>query len=252
MERIKHKKVFVTGGAGGIGKAIVRAFCKAGARVAFCDIDDRAAREVCNELAGYGTCLYLPADVADADALTRVMNELFRRWGTIDILINNAGISRFAPLTETTVEEFDRILRTNLRPVFITSRTLAVHRASQPTTDTYGRIVNIASTRYLMSEPDSESYAASKGGIVSLTHALALSLSPYRLTVNCISPGWIETKNYRALSEADHRQHPSGRVGTPDDIARACLFLCHPQNDFINGENLVIDGGMTKKMIYTE
>lgn len=252
MEGIKNKKVFVTGGAAGIGKAIVTAFCKAGAQVAFCDIDDLAAQEVCNELSRHGTCLYLPADVSDATALDQAMQELFRQWGNIDILINNAGISRFSALAETSVDDFERTLRTNLTPVFVTSRALAVHRAGLKKESGYGRIVNIASTRYLMSEPGSEAYAASKGGIVSLTHALALSLSRYHITVNCISPGWIETKNYHALSETDHRQHPSGRVGLPDDIARACLFLCQPANDFINAQNLVIDGGMTKKMIYTE
>ena len=113
-----------------------------------------------------------------------------------------------------------------------------------------GVIINIASTRALMSEPDSEAYAASKGGIVALTHALAASLAPDRIRVNCISPGWIETGDYSQLREEDHHQHLSGRVGRPDDIARACLFLSSSENDFINGENIVIDGGMTRRMIY--
>ena len=103
-----------------------------------------------------------------------------------------------------------------------------------------------------MSEPGSEGYAASKGGIYSLTHALALSLSEYHITVNAISPGWIQTQDYDTLREEDHLQHPSRRVGKPADIARMCVFLCNEQNDFINGENIVIDGGMTRKMIYCE
>lgn len=110
----------------------------------------------------------------------------------------------------------------------------------------------MASTRYLMSEPDSEAYAASKGGIVSLTHALAISLSKYNITVNCISPGWIDTGHYGELRPIDHEQHPSNRVGTPEDIARMCIYLCQPENNFINGQNIIIDGGMTKKMIYEE
>lgn len=110
----------------------------------------------------------------------------------------------------------------------------------------------MASTRYLMSEPNSEAYAASKGAIVSLTHALAISLSEFNITVNCISPGWIDTGHYGDLRPEDHKQHPSGRVGKPEDIARTCLFLCDPANDFINGQNIVVDGGMTKKMIYIE
>ncbi len=103
-----------------------------------------------------------------------------------------------------------------------------------------------------MSEPGSEGYAASKGGIYSLTHALALSLAEWHITVNSISPGWIQTHDYEQLRVEDHSQHPSGRVGRPEDIARMCLFLCQDENDFINGENITIDGGMTKKMIYRE
>ena len=126
------------------------------------------------------------------------------------------------------------------------------HRQSQEAPNPFGRIVNICSTRYLMSEPGSEGYAASKGGIYSLTHALALSLAQWHITVNSISPGWIETRDYEQLRPEDHAQHPSGRVGKPEDIARLCLFICQEENDFMNGENVTIDGGMTKKMIYIE
>lgn len=172
--------------------------------------------------------------------------------GDIDIIINNAGISQFSSITETSVEDFDKILSINLRPAFITSRRLALHRQSLETPNPYGRIINICSTRYLMSEPGSEGYAASKGGIYSLTHALALSLSEWHITVNSIAPGWIQNNNYDQLRPEDHAQHPSGRVGKPEDIARMCLFLCQEENDFINGENITIDGGMTKKMIYLD
>jgi len=103
-----------------------------------------------------------------------------------------------------------------------------------------------------MSEPDSEAYAASKGGIVALTHALAASLSKDKITVNCISPGWIETGDYDQLRPIDHEQHLSGRVGKPEDIARACLYLTAKENDFVTGINLIVDGGMTRKMIYEE
>ena len=156
-------------------------------------------------------------------------------------------MSLFSDLTETSVEDFDQILSINLRPVFITSRLLAIHRKAQDSPQHYGRIINICSTRHLMSEPGSEGYAASKGGIYSLTHALALSLAKQHITVNSISPGWIQTQEYELLRPEDHTQHPSGRVGKPEDIARMCLFLCQEENDFINGENITIDGGMTKK-----
>lgn len=110
--------------------------------------------------------------------------------------------------------------------------------------------MNIASTRVFMSEENSEAYAASKGGVIALTHALAASFASDQIQVNSISPGWIETGDVVNLRPVDHRQHWSGRVGTPKDIADACLFLTDPQNNFINGTNLIIDGGMTKKMIY--
>lgn len=247
---MKVKRVFVTGGAQGIGAAIVRIFSQTDAKVAFCDVDENAATSLCQSLPAF--VHYYKADVKDAGALTKVLHDLFTKWGDIDIIINNAGISEFSPITDTSVEQFERILSINLRPVFITARTLALHRKEVATENNYGRIINIASTRAQQSETGSEGYAASKGGMVALTHALAMSLSQYHITVNCISPGWIQTKDYEKLSPSDHRQHPSGRVGQPDDIARACLFLCAPENDFINGENIIIDGGMSRKMIYEE
>lgn len=242
------KRVFITGGAKGIGAAIVSAFCKMGARVAFCDTDEKAAVRLCDLMPSY--VQFFQADASDEKALQEVMNRLINMWGDVDVIVNNVGISEFTPLIETSIEQFDKILSTNLRPVFITSRALAIHRNNEEGKRRYGRIINIASSRYLQSEPGSEGYAASKGGIVSLTHALALSFSDYNITVNSISPGWIQNEDYRLLKPSDHKQHPSGRVGQPSDIANACIFLSAPENDFINGQNITIDGGMTKKMIY--
>lgn len=242
------KRIFVTGGAEGIGRAIVKAFCAAGHRVAFCDRNAEAGTRTTQETGA----LFLEADIRNVAALDEVMQQLFDTWEDIDVIINNAGVSDFSPITDTPVEEFDRILQINLRPVFITARKLALHRKNQEVPNKFGRIVNICSTRYLMSEPGSEGYAASKGGIYSLTHALAISLSEWHITVNAISPGWIQNCDYDSLRPIDHEQHPSRRVGKPEDIARMCLFLCQPENDFINGENIVIDGGMTRKMIYEE
>jgi len=246
---IKDKIIYITGGAKGLGKAMVTLFCKSGADVTFCDIDEVESHKLYNELSSY-KCSFHVVDISDAFELEKSVNKLLAEKGNIDIIINNAGVSIFNSILDTTVEDFDKVLDINLRPAFITARTLAKHREKNTYLNTYGRIINISSTRYLMSEPNSESYAASKGAITSLTHALALSLSKYKITVNSISPGWIETGNYDLLNPQDHSQHPSGRVGKPDDIARMCLFLCHPDNDFINGQNIVIDGGMTKKMIY--
>ena len=242
------KRVFITGGAEGIGKAIVEAFCLSGDQVAFCDINEIAGQETAKATGS----IFHKVDVSDKDALESCMQRILSEWNDIDIIVNNVGISQFSSITETSVEDFDKILSINLRPVFITSRLLAIRRKEQSSPNPYGRIINICSTRYLMSESGSEGYAASKGGIYSLTHALALSLSEWNITVNSIAPGWIQTHDYDQLRPEDHSQHPSRRVGKPEDIARMCLFLCEENNDFINGENITIDGGMTKKMIYIE
>jgi NAD(P)-dependent dehydrogenase (short-subunit alcohol dehydrogenase family) len=242
------RRIFITGGAEGIGKAIVEAFCLSGDQVAFCDINEIAGQETAKATGS----IFHKVDVSDKDALESCMQRILSEWNDIDIIVNNVGISQFSSITETSVEDFDKILSINLRPVFITSRLLAIHRKEQSSPNPYGRIINICSTRYLMSEPGSEGYAASKGGIYSLTHALALSLSEWNITVNSIAPGWIQTHDYDQLRPEDHSQHPSRRVGKPEDIARMCLFLCEENNDFINGENITIDGGMTKKMIYLE
>lgn len=248
---IQGKIAFITGGANGIGRGIVIAFCQAGADVVFCDTDEDAGNRLCTELKDY-QCTFIKADISDKDALILSINAVIGKKGNIDILINNAGISSFVPILDASIDDFDRMLNINLRPVFITAKLLAKHRSANLYLNSYGRIINIASTRYLMSEPNSEAYAASKGGIVSLTHALAISLSEYNITVNCISPGWIETGDYAQLNTEDHKQHPSGRVGVPQDIAQTCLFLCNPNSNFINGQNIIVDGGMTKKMIYKE
>lgn len=240
------RRVFVTGGASGIGKAVVTAFMNAGCRVAFCDIDQKNG-----SLTAQATgARFYPADVADPEVLQACLKKVAADWGDVDIIVNNAGISDFKPLAECTVADFDNILNVNLRPVFITAKFMQSIRMSQPAPNPYGRIINIASTRAFMSEAGTEAYSASKGGIVALTHALMMSLAPLGITVNSIAPGWIETGDYEALPPAEHEQHPSRRVGRPDDIAQLCIWLAMEQNNFVNGENIVVDGGMTRKMQY--
>lgn len=245
----KKKVVIVTGAGRGIGRSVAQAYAKKGATVIIIDIDSELGLETEKLIieAG-GAAEFFQADVRNGREIEKVISDAVKKYYKIDILINNAGISKWKSPYELSIEEWDEIINTNLRSVFLITREVAKFMKEHGG----GSIVNIASTRALMSEPNSEAYAASKGGIVALTHALAASLSPDSIQVNCISPGWIETGEYEQLREVDHLQHLSRRVGKPEDIARACLYLTEEGNDFIAGTNIVIDGGMTKKMVYEE
>jgi NAD(P)-dependent dehydrogenase (short-subunit alcohol dehydrogenase family) len=245
-----NKTVIITGSGNGIGKGIALLYAKKSANVVIADIDKTAGLKTVAEIKDIGgEAIFVPTDVRLETDIVQLMEAAYNAYGHIDILINNAGISVFKPIYELSAEEWDNIINTNLRSVFLCSREAAKYMRHNKEG---GSIVNIASTRAIMSEPNSEAYAASKGGIVALTHALAASLSQSRITVNAISPGWIETRDYAKLRAIDHEQHLSRRVGKPDDIARACLYLTAKENDFVTGINLIIDGGMTKKMIYEE
>ena len=242
-----NRTVIVTGASNGIGKAIAKAFALNYYNVVIADLDKENGSALQDELLSEGRqAQFIYCDVSDPLSIINLVKDTLKRYERIDVLINNAGISEFVRPNELSVEKWDQILNTNLRASFLLTREVASHmkKAMQ------GAVVNIASTRALMSEKNSEAYAASKGGLLALTHSQALSYAENNITVNCISPGWIHTGDYEKLREIDHEQHPSKRVGKPEDIARACLFLSDPENDFINGENIVIDGGMTRKMIY--
>ncbi|HHY63919.1 MAG TPA: glucose 1-dehydrogenase [Clostridiaceae bacterium] len=245
-----NKTVIVTGAGSGIGKGIALLYAEKGANVVVADINAEAGTQTADRIRETGgEAIFVQTDVRSETDIVRLMETACKTYGHIDILINNAGISVFRPVYELTVEEWDNIINTNLRSVFLCSREAAKYMRLN---SEGGAIVNIASTRAVMSEPNSEAYAASKGGIVAVTHALAASLSEDRITVNAVSPGWIETGDYSRLRKTDHEQHLSKRVGKPDDIARACLFLTARENNFVTGINLIVDGGMTRKMIYEE
>lgn len=236
-------KVVVTGGSNGIGLAICRAFTSKGDKVWVVD-KDKNSGEAFVEL--YPGNLFSHVNLANEKEIVAFFKKLKVEWGYPDILINNAGISKFSNLKDCSTTFWDEVIAVNLRAPFIFAREYArLHPGNQ-----FGRIINISSTRHLMSEPGGEAYGASKGGLVSLTHALANSLSGSGITVNCISPGWIDTGSFDNITPEDHAQHLSGRVGKPIDVASAVLFLCNPANDFINGAEIRIDGGMTRKMIY--
>lgn len=243
-----HPVALVTGGAKGIGRGIARRLLDEGWRVAVLDADSGAVTALPDVLGAETTERLAPihGDVADEASVRSVVGDVMSRFGRIDGLINNAGIADpfNGPIEELTLEDWNRRLAVNLTGAFLLTKHTAPHLARHR-----GAIVNIASTRALQSEPDSEAYAASKGGLVALTHALAVSLSG-RVRVNAVSPGWISEE--ADLAPEDHGQHPAGRVGRPDDVAGLCAFLLSDAAGFITGENIVADGGMTRKMIYAE
>lgn len=256
MNLLTHKVAIVTGGGQGIGKAIVQAFSHHGVHVIIAEANEEAGKECQEWIEGKGgQATFIPCDVSQELSIQSMVDRVIKQLGRIDVLVNNAGASRFTPLEKITIAEFDEVIAVNLRGAFICSKLTAPYLKQ----NRKGCIVNIASTRALMSEPGSEAYASSKGGLLALTHALAVSLGPY-VRVNAISPGWIEVRDWKKSSERekvhhseeDEKQHPVGRVGTPEDIGRAVVFLCSGESTFITGQNLVIDGGMTVKMIYEE
>ena len=192
-------------------------------------------------------CQFVATDVAEEEDCRQLMVTAAES-GQIHVLINNAAIAKAASgsLFQSNTADFDRVVAVNLRGPYLCTKSALPYMAEG------GATINISSTRSLMSEPGCEAYAASKGGLNALTHALALSLAPRKIRVNCIIPGWIEnSQGQEQLTLQDHQQHPAGRVGLPQDIASACLFLAGSEAGFITGTNLVVDGGMTVKMIYS-
>ncbi|WP_237213735.1 SDR family oxidoreductase [Falsiroseomonas oryziterrae] len=228
------KVALVTGGAKGIGLAVARRLAREDWRVVVADPaappPDLAARHVA-------------ADVADEAQVDALLAGIAAQEGRLDALVSNAGFMLRKPLRDLTLGEWNRVIGANLTATFLLVRAAeAMLRAAR------GAVVTIASTRARQSEADTESYSASKGGLVALTHALSVSLGP-EVRVNCVSPGWIHTRGDAPRPE-DHAQHPAGRVGRPEDIAALVAWLVGPESGFVTGAEFVSDGGMTRKMIY--
>ena len=221
-----NKIAVVTGGAQGIGRCIAEEFRQAGATV--CVIDKQPGD-------------HFVGDLADKDVLERFAKEVIAKHGRLDYLVNNA-LPLMKGLAECSYEEFQYALSVGVTAPFYLAKLFAPHFAEG------AAIVNISSSRDRMSQPQTESYTAAKGGIAALTHALAVSLAG-KVRVNSISPGWIDTQ-YTVYEGPDAVQQPAGRVGNPLDIANTVLYLCSDKAGFITGENICIDGGMTRLMIY--
>ena len=222
----QDKIAVITGGAQGIGKCIAEEFEKNGAFV--CVIDKQPNN-------------YFIGDLAEEETLNRFAEKVIAEHGKVDYLINNA-LPLMKGIAECSYEEFNYALRVGVTAPFYLTKLFLPYFSPD------AAIVNISSSRDRMSQPQTESYTAAKGGISALTHALAISLGG-KVRVNSISPGWIDTA-YTEYTGADAVQHPAGRVGNPLDIANMVLYLCSDKAGFITGENICIDGGMTKQMIY--
>ncbi len=246
--------ILVTGGVRGIGKSIAMTLLDAGHRVVILDVLRDEGERLIRTLAPRGDIRFIRADVGNEEQVKKALARVRNWFGHLNGVVNNAGISDpcSGPLEYLSLEDWQHYINVNLTGTFLVCReSVAMLRQSK------GAIVNIASTRWLQSEPQSEAYAASKGGVVSMTHAMAVSLSG-EVRVNCISPGWIAVDTISRdgqiepaeLTETCHSQHLAGRVGQTDDIANMVKFLLSPKSGFITGQNFVIDGGMTKKMIY--
>ena len=226
MSTQQKKVAVITGGAQGIGKCIAEQFEKIGVTVCIIDLQDNA---------------YFKGDIANPDTLQKFAEKVIADYGHVDYLINNAA-PLFKGISSCSYEEFNYALSVGVTAPFYLTKLFLPYFAEGAS------IVNISSSRDRMSQPQSESYTAAKGGIHALTHALAVSLAG-KVRVNSISPGWIDN-NYTVYEGADALQQPCGRVGNPLDIANMVLYLCSDKAGFITGENICIDGGMTRQMIY--
>lgn len=250
---------FVTGAAQGLGLGISKHLLDAGWRVTLFDRDRDAGTEAFDALddTQRDRALFIAGDVANEDDVKLAIQQTIDRFGRIDGLVNNAGIANphSGGIEHLDWDQWQRVINVNLGGVF-----LATKHATQHLRHTKGAIVNITSTRAFQSEANTESYAASKGGVVALTHALAVSLAG-DVRANAVAPGWIEVGDWQKAAnrqtpshrDIDKSQHPVGRVGTPDDIAQAVSFLLDgTKSGFMTGETIRVDGGMTHKMIYAE
>jgi len=256
VDDLRNKTIVVTGGAQGIGKAIALRAARAGAYVVAADIDGEAGAEIAEEVSGRGELRFVQVDVSDEPSVAQMVAAAAEWRGGVHGLVNNAGIANpgSTPVESLDLAAWNRMIGTNLTGVFLCTKHTVPHLRVGG-----GAIVNIASTRALQATPHTEAYSASKGGVVSLTQALAMSLGP-TVRVNVISPGWIAVSDWKKradrtvpdLRAIDHEQHPAGRVGTPDDIAAMAAFLLSDAAGFITGQNFVVDGGMTRKMIYAD
>lgn len=246
--RMQDRVVVVTGAARGIGFACAERFSEEGARIAILDVLEEEGDKACETLAAQGReCVFVPCDVGIKSAVENAFETVLERFGRVDVLMNNAGLNRPAEFVEMSEADFDLVIRTNLKSVFLCSQVAARDMIAR---GAGGAIVNMSSTSVIMTMPTIAAYAASKGGISSMTKAMALSLAPHSIRVNAVGPGTIETDltRERLLANDETRRRilsrtPLGRVGQGREVADVCVFLASDQAAYVTGQTLYIDGG---------
>jgi NAD(P)-dependent dehydrogenase (short-subunit alcohol dehydrogenase family) len=248
--RLKGKVAIITGAASGIGRAVAALFAKEGARVVVADVNDAGGNETLAEIGGTTAGRYIHTDVSSAEEVEKLVNTTVSEFGGVDLLVNNAAVVLFKKLIDTTPEEWDHIIATNLRSVFLCSR----YAIPQMIRRGGGRIVNISSARALATSPLVSSYDASKGAILSLTRSMALEYADDNVRVNCVLPGPVDTPVFRANLRAEGNEEeqyqalaaqiPLGKIGAPLDIAQTVLFLVSDESSYVTGAPFLIDGGL--------
>jgi NAD(P)-dependent dehydrogenase (short-subunit alcohol dehydrogenase family) len=252
-QRLDGRVALISGGAQGIGRAIAALFQREGARVFILDCDQRSGNETAADLSGLDPHLpvkYLPADLREPTEIQSAVETVRKFDGHVDILVNNAGVELEKPLEKLTVKDWDLVMDVNLRGAFLLTQAVV-----PLFTESGGCVVNISSIHASHAFPDSIPYACSKAGMIALTRNLALELSSRHVRVNCICPGYIDTRlweeylrksaNPEALAQQTTALHPLGRRGIPADVSEAALFLASDSSAFITGTDLVVDGGLT-------
>ncbi len=242
MKQLKDQVAFVTGATAGIGKAIAKAFADAGAHVIALGTNKERGEELVRDLHGHAT--FMQVDVSSKEQVEKAIEDVLAKHHKIDILVNNAGITRDGLLMRMSDEDWDRVLAVNLNSCFYTTR--AIMRPFMKAKR--GKIINVSSVVGIMGNPGQTNYAASKGALISFSKSLAKEVATRNITVNCIAPGYIDTSMTDKIPEAKRQEAidmiPLGRMGKPEDIADACLFLASPAADYITGQVLVVDGGL--------
>ena len=248
--RLKNKVAIVTGAGSGIGRSIALTFAREGAKVVVADLNEKGGLETVDLVKKEKEeAIFVKVDVSQAENIDQMVEVCLKEFGQVDILVNNAGIVKMSPLHETTEEDWDKILGVNLKSVFLSSKKVLPIMLAQGK----GKIINVASIAGLVGFSNLGAYCASKGGIIALTREMALEYAPQKINVNCIAPGVIKTAMTKEmLADETTRKSlesstPYPRLGEPEDIAQAAVYLASDESDFVNGEILVVDGGWIAK-----